>query len=56
MIGRQARAGKIRRFVTQRPTRFDTASGPAVVQGASVVIDAGSGRAERVTRIQEYVE
>ncbi len=45
----------IRRFVTQRPTRFESASGRAVVQGAVVTVDAESGRATAVERIQEYV-
>ena len=46
----------IRRFVSQRPTRFETAAGRAVVQGAVIAVDAQSGRATGVTRIQEYVE
>lgn len=46
----------VRRFVTQRPTRFETASGRAVVQGAAVSVDADSGRATAITRIQEFVD
>ena len=46
----------IRRFVTQRPTRFETASGKAVVQGAVVSVDEESGRATGIERIQEFVE
>jgi metallophosphoesterase (TIGR00282 family) len=46
----------IRRFVTQRPTRFETAAGRAVVQGASVSVDADTGRANAITRIQEFVD
>lgn len=46
----------IRRFVTHLPTKFETASGRTVVQGAVVAIDAASGRATGITRIQEYVE
>jgi len=46
----------IRRFVSKRPTRFETASGRVVVQGAVVEVDAESGRAAAIRRIQEYVE
>ncbi len=46
----------IERFVTQRPTRFETASGRAVVQGVTISIDEQTGRSTSVTRIQEYVE
>ena len=46
----------IRRFITQRPTRFDTAAGRAVVQGVRISVDPDSGRAAEVKRIQEYVE
>lgn len=45
----------IRRFVSQRPTRFETASGRAVVQGATVTVDEQTGRATGIRRIQEYV-
>ncbi len=46
----------IRRFVTQRPTRFETASGRAVVQGVVVTVDEATGRASAIERIQEFVE
>jgi metallophosphoesterase (TIGR00282 family) len=46
----------IRRFVTHLPTRFETASGRTVVQGAVVAIDPASGRANAIKRVQEYVE
>ncbi|MGH7789649.1 MAG: TIGR00282 family metallophosphoesterase [Candidatus Binatia bacterium] len=46
----------IRRFVTHLPTRFETASGRTVVQGAVVTVDAASGRATAITRVQEYVD
>jgi calcineurin-like phosphoesterase len=46
----------IRRFVTHLPTRFETASGRTVVQGAVVAIDPASGRATAIKRVQEYVE
>jgi len=45
----------IRRFVSKRPTRFEPASGRVVVQGAVVEVDAESGRAAEIRRIQEYV-
>ncbi len=45
----------IRRFVTQRPTRFETASGEVVVQGAVVTVDDATGRATDIQRIQELV-
>ncbi len=46
----------IRRFRTQRPTRFETAPGRAVVQGVSIVVDDCSGKTTGVHRIQEYLE
>ena len=46
----------IRRFVTQRPTRFETATGRAVVQGATISVDPETGRATAIRRVQEYVE
>jgi len=46
----------IRRFVTQRPTRFETASGRCVVQGVTLEVDPRSGRATSVKRIQEFVQ
>jgi len=46
----------IRRFVTHLPTAFETATGRTAVQGAVVSIDAASGRATAIKRIQEYVD
>src|SRR5262245_33449093 len=46
----------LRRFVTQMPTRFDVAGGPAVVQGVLVDVDERSGCATGVRRIQERVQ
>jgi metallophosphoesterase (TIGR00282 family) len=46
----------IRRFLTHMPTKFETASGRSVVQGAVVTIDRSSGRALAIKRVQEYVE
>ncbi len=40
------------RFLTQMPNRFDVAGGPVVVQGASISVDAGSGKASRIRRVQ----
>jgi metallophosphoesterase (TIGR00282 family) len=46
----------LRRFLTHLPVRFETASGPTLVQGALIDIDPASGRAQRITRVQEIVE
>ena len=46
----------IQRFLTQMPTRFEVASGPALLQGALIDVDEGSGRARSITRIQQTVE
>ncbi len=46
----------LRRFVTHLPVRFETASGPTLVQGAVIEIDSGTGRATAIRRIQEVVE
>ena len=45
----------VRRFVTQMPTKFEVASGPVVVQGVIVDIDAASGRAQAIGRLREIV-
>jgi len=45
----------LRRFMTQMPTRFEVATGPTLVQGLLVDVDATSGRATAVRRIQERV-
>ena len=45
----------VRRFLTQMPTRFDVASGPALVQGALVEIDDVTGRATGISRVRERV-
>ncbi|MBI3768994.1 MAG: TIGR00282 family metallophosphoesterase [Deltaproteobacteria bacterium] len=44
------------RFLTQMPTRFEVAAGPALLQGALVDVDEESGRARAITRIQQTVE
>lgn len=46
----------LRRFLTHRPVRFETASGRTVVQGAVVAVDEHSGRATAISRIQEVVD
>ncbi len=46
----------LRRFITHLPTRFETAGGRTVVQGAVVTVDPDSGQASAIKRIQEYVD
>jgi len=46
----------IQRFVTRMPVKFDVASGPVLVQGALVDVDAESGRARRIQRVRETVD
>ncbi|MFM8410380.1 MAG: TIGR00282 family metallophosphoesterase [Alphaproteobacteria bacterium] len=43
----------LRRFLSQRPERFEVARGPVVLQGAVVEIDRGSGRAASIRRWRE---
>ena len=45
-------ASAIRKFLTQMPTRFESAGGPAILQGAVVTIDPVSGRAVAIERVQ----
>jgi metallophosphoesterase (TIGR00282 family) len=45
----------IARFLTQLPTRFDVAAGPAIVQGAVIDVDVRSGRAIAIRRVRERV-
>ena len=42
----------IQKFLTQMPKRFETASGPAILQGAIVTVDPASGRATAIERLQ----
>jgi 2',3'-cyclic-nucleotide 2'-phosphodiesterase len=42
----------IRKFLTQMPTRFETADGPAILQGAVVTLDPASGLATAIERVQ----
>lgn len=46
----------IGRFLTQMPTRFEVALGPALLQGAIVDVDEASGHARSITRVQQRVE
>ena len=41
----------LRRYLTGLPTKFELASGPCLLSGAVVEIDAGSGRAMRIERV-----
>jgi calcineurin-like phosphoesterase len=43
----------IERFLTQRPSPFEIASGDVRLQGAIVDIDDASGRARSIVRVQE---
>jgi metallophosphoesterase (TIGR00282 family) len=43
------------RFVRQMPVRFEVASGPVLVHGAVVDVDATSGRATAIRRLRERV-
>src|SRR5262245_41988358 len=45
----------LERFLNQMPVRFEVAPGPVLVQGATVDIDEGTGRAVAITRLQERV-
>ncbi len=46
----------LQRFLTQMPSRFEVASGPALVQGAIVDIDETTGRATAIERVQRTME
>src|SRR5215470_1282360 len=43
----------VRRFVTHMPVKFAVASGPVIVQGAIVDVDAESGHAQGIRRVQQ---
>lgn len=45
-------ASAIRKFLTQMPTRFETADGPAILQGVIVTLDPSTGRATSIERLQ----
>jgi len=42
----------IQKFLTQMPKRFETATGPAILQGAIVAVDPATGRATAIERLQ----
>jgi hypothetical protein len=46
----------IHRFLTHMPTKFVTAGGAAILQGAVVEIDDVSGRARTIERVQERID
>jgi len=46
----------VQRFLDQRPNRFDVATGPAVVQGASLALDPENGRALSIERVRVLPE
>ncbi len=46
----------LRRFLTHMPVKFEVASGPVIVQGAFVDIDAATGQARSVRRLQEVCD
>jgi 2',3'-cyclic-nucleotide 2'-phosphodiesterase len=46
----------VRRFLTHMPVKFEVAGGPTVVQGALVDVDAESGKAESIRRLQQVGE
>ena len=41
----------IQRFLNQMPTRFETAKGPAALQGAVIVVDPDTGHASSIRRL-----
>ena len=45
----------IQRFLTQMPTRFEVATGPVLVQGAIVDVDAATGKAQGIRRLQKLI-
>jgi hypothetical protein len=47
-----AREPVIERFLTQMPARFEVAAGPSRLMGAVVEIDATTGRARSIERLQ----
>jgi hypothetical protein len=46
----------VRRFLTHMPTKFEPATGAAIVQGAVVSVDPGNGRAGAIHRLRERFE
>ena len=46
----------IRRFLTRMPVKFDVAGGPVLVQGVVIDIDAATGQAQSIRRLQELYD
>lgn len=46
----------IRRFLTHMPVKFEVASGPASIQGVFLDVDAETGRARSIRRVQEVCD
>jgi len=42
----------IQRFLNQMPIRFETAKGPAALQGAVIVVEPETGRATSIRRLR----
>jgi 2',3'-cyclic-nucleotide 2'-phosphodiesterase len=42
----------IQRFLNQMPTRFETAKGPAALQGVVIVVEPETGRATSIRRLR----
>jgi len=46
----------IRRLLTRMPVKFDVAGGPVLVQGVVIDIDAATGQAQSIRRLQELYD
>jgi len=46
----------VERFLTGMPTRFEVATGPTILSGVVVAIDAETGRARSIERVVELIE
>jgi hypothetical protein len=46
----------IERFLTGLPTRFEVATGPVILNGVAVTIDAETGTARSIERVIELIE
>ena len=42
----------LKRFTTQRPVRFDVATGPALLNAVIIEVDSQSGKATNIERIK----
>ncbi len=50
------RESVIQRFLTGMPNRFEVATGPVILSGVVVAIDAETGRARSIERVAELIE